>query len=184
MNKAPVSVFDRVSRIGRVPCQRRLAKHVEGHGVDGIVAAMAVLALGLGACDGNSNGADCWEAGGQCHFAPSLPICAVPGQQSCPQGPAFCCLHETADCGQPAAVIVACDGGAPVCVGTPQLSLNRPPNLPGQTNDTYGAGCVASMPLCNDGVPLVCTCFASGSPGLGGSWSISASASGAWRCVP
>lgn len=143
--------------------------------------ALAVSLCGLVAfvCSCNSdNGGDCHAAGGQCVIG--NVICAVPGPQSCgPITPAglFCCLSQTADCGQPAALTYACpaasDAGAS-CKGTPPPPIGAPNFAAledaGDPDASIAVGCVATFPVCGSGMPFECTCSAQGDSGI-------------WSCV-
>jgi hypothetical protein len=135
---------------------------------------------GEGTTDVRSNNGECKAAGGQCLIG--NVICAVPGLQSCgPITPAgqYCCLSNTADCGQPAAVAYACpatlDGGAS-CKGSAPVPIGAPnaQALESARDDdaSYREGCKATFPACNNGRVPYCTCV-----------SQLLEPSGTWSCV-
>ena len=125
-------------------------------------AVLLPVALLEVACSFKKTPPSCESAGGRCLVGPA--ICAVQGTQLCPgadtpAGP-FCCLAQTADCGQPAETEwTSCDGGTPACNGTPSL-LGGPAGADG----SFPVGCTAVLPVCNAGDVVRCTC-------QGASWS-------------
>jgi len=131
-----------------------------------IVVEDASAASDGGVSDAGSYGADCIAAGGQCVLGNY--ICAVPGPpETCGSGPggAYCCLSETADCGQPQATTYvcpssldgggACKGGAPVPSGAPGYEALVEA---GDDDASYPVGCRATFPACNGGQVPYCAC--------------------------
>jgi hypothetical protein len=149
--------------------------------------SLAVLAIALaGYTSGcNSNSDECSAAGGHCVLG--LTICAVHGSQTCGSGlpnpdGTYCCLADTADCGQPSATTYACpalDSGvaSEVQIRVSHLCKGGPPSMvfPGNPDDTYDAGsndasyplyCTATLPVCSNGQAVSCTCSVQGEAGV------------------
>ena len=91
--------------------------------------------------------------------------CARPGSQSCGAGTSdtpdtpYCCLEQTADCGQPASFTTGagCDGGSQgACEGTPQVESYAGRSVSG----TFADGCSVDLPICTNEHPYQCTCRA------------------------
>lgn len=148
-----------------------------------VVALATALAGYTSACDSN----DCAAAGGHCVLG---AVCAIHGSQTCgsggPPNPGFheyCCLADTADCGQPSAITYACpplEGGA---AGEVSIRLSHqckagPPKYTsiydfeadddGGSDASYPLYCTATLPVCSNGQPVSCTC---GVGDRSGSWS-------------
>jgi hypothetical protein len=129
-------------------------------------AFAAVMALALVGCD--SDGNSCNAAGGQCVLGSA--ICNLRGSQDCANGGPispggfFCCLSNAQNCGQPDATTyvypTGVEGGVS-CQGPPE-----PPGFtPGGDDDaSYPAGCIAKLPVCNNGQPIECLCRPGASP--------------------
>jgi hypothetical protein len=138
------------------------------------------VAIGVGAwgCNAAQSGPEaCISAGGQCLLGPA--VCAIRGPQDCNPdrnpGGAFCCLSQTADCGQPLEITYVCpspsDAGG-TCKGAPPA----PPGAPNyasladaaDVDASFASGCMATFPVCTSGKAYECTCGAFGNQG---SWS-------------
>jgi hypothetical protein len=152
-----------------------------------VVALATALAGYTPAC--NSGGDDCSAAGGHCVLGDA--ICAVHGSQACGSGApnpggGYCCLADTANCGQPSATTYACpslEGGVASevsirlshpCAGGPPVSplVSSGDSLEdaGGNAASYPLYCTATLPVCSNGQPVSCTC------GLAGD-------AGAWACA-
>jgi hypothetical protein len=151
-----------------------------------LVALAITLAGYTSAC--NSSSDDCSAAGGHCVLGNA--ICAVHGSQTCGSGApnpggGYCCLADTADCGQPNVTTYACpalDGGAASevsirlshqCKAGPPVYTsiyNFEAEDDGGRDASYPLYCTATLPVCSNGQPVSCTCSGGGE-------------AGAWACV-
>lgn len=150
-----------------------------------VSVSLAVLATALAgytsACNSRN---DCAGAGGHCVLGNA--ICAVHGSQSCGAGApnpggGYCCLADTADCGQPSTITYACpplDGGAAAemsirlshqCKAGPPVYTsvyNFEAEDDGGSDASYPLYCTATLPICSNGQPVSCTCSGGGEAGV------------------
>jgi|HubBroStandDraft_4_1064222.scaffolds.fasta_scaffold616004_2 hypothetical protein len=152
------------------------------------LAGLATALVAYTSACNSSYEEDCSAAGGHCVLGDV--VCAVHGSQACGSGGpnpggGYCCLADTADCGQPSAITYACpplEGGAPseVSIILSHRCQGRSPAFTsiydfeaeeaGSSDASYPLNCRATLPVCSNGQPVSCMCSGEGE-------------AGAWACV-